>query len=443
MRRAPAATPSRASVLKLAEVKAPPRARVPLSRSSVPVDDHDAPLREVMAMVPPAARRVPALFQLLPVNESVLPAVAATAVPAKEPLLPKLVVPDWEPERMMPAPMLRVLLACQVVMLLLALSAPANSMEPLPLMLSVVLPAVVLRRWVPKPVLARRMVAPSSVSVPRASRTPPLAMVTSALDVAAACLCRTTSVMMPPRTSRPDAPTIRSTLDSVPPDSMDCAPDRPSVPPAIVPPPLSASRLASSCVSMFSVPPETDSRPLITESSISVSTPPVTEMFSFENRLLTVKGLPVLRMVIVRSPGWSMMTSVLAVGIRPPAQLVAMSQKPDVCEIQVLAMAPVAKLIAFENVVALRPATPPVFSAAPLNTSSVPALTGKALAVSVPSSMRSVPLLVSGMASVTAAVPVLRMRPALSMRPLPACVMLEPPSTANSPDASTEMRPPS
>ena len=44
------------------------------------------------------------------------------------------------------------------------------------------------------------------------------------------------------------------------------------------------------------------SRPLMIESSFSVSEPPVIEMFSFENRLFTVKGLPVLRTVIVSSP---------------------------------------------------------------------------------------------------------------------------------------------
>ncbi len=85
----------------------------------------------------------------------------------------------------------------------------------------------------------------------------------------------------------------------------------------------------------------------------------------------------------------------------------------------------------------------PAISVAPLNTSSVPALTGKSLAVSTPSSTRSVPLLVSGIASVTAAVPVLRSRPALSMRPLPPNKKSVPPTISNSPDASTDRRPPS
>jgi hypothetical protein len=53
---------------------------------------------------------------------------------------------------------------------------------------------------------------------------------------------------------------------------------------------------------MFRVPPDTDNVPLMTESSVSVSAPLMTEMFSFENRLLTTNGPPVLRTVIVRSP---------------------------------------------------------------------------------------------------------------------------------------------
>ncbi len=54
---------------------------------------------------------------------------------------------------------------------------------------------------------------------------------------------------------------------------------------------------------MFRVPPDTDSTPLMSESSISVSPPLMMEMFSFENRLLTVNGpLVAVRTVTVRSP---------------------------------------------------------------------------------------------------------------------------------------------
>ncbi len=91
------------------------------------------------------------------------------------------------------------------------------------------------------------------------------------------------------------------------------------------------------------------SRPLMIESSFSVSEPPVIEMFSFEYRLFTTKGLPVLRTVIVSSPAWSITTSVVSVGSRPPAQFAATSQKPEVVEIQVLARVPLAKLSAFEK----------------------------------------------------------------------------------------------
>jgi hypothetical protein len=75
--------------------------------------------------------------------------------------------PDCVPVSAMPVPTLSVLLLCQAVRSLLALSAPANSMVPLPAMLSVVRPEAVLpRREVLEPVLASRTVAASSVSVP-------------------------------------------------------------------------------------------------------------------------------------------------------------------------------------------------------------------------------------------------------------------------------------
>jgi hypothetical protein len=48
-----------------------------------------------------------------------------------------------------------------------------------------------------------------------------------------------------------------------------------------------------------------------------------------------------------------MTTSLPVVGISPPAQLAATSQKPDDADVQVLEMLPVAKLSAFENVVAV------------------------------------------------------------------------------------------
>ena len=142
----PAATPSRSSELNEAVLKVPPRLSVPLSRSSVPEEAQVVLVLEVSETVPPAARRVPALFQLLPLNASVLPAVLAVAVPEKVPPTPMKMPPDWEPVRAMPAPTLSVLLPCQAVRSLLALSAPAKSMLPLPAMFRVVRPAEVLPR---------------------------------------------------------------------------------------------------------------------------------------------------------------------------------------------------------------------------------------------------------------------------------------------------------
>ncbi|WP_306475479.1 hypothetical protein, partial [Methyloversatilis sp.] len=72
----------------------------------------------------------------------VLPGVPATAIPEKVPPTPMLMPPDWEPVRAMPAPTLSVLLPCQAVRSLLALSAPAKSMLPLPAMFRVVRPAL-------------------------------------------------------------------------------------------------------------------------------------------------------------------------------------------------------------------------------------------------------------------------------------------------------------
>ena len=101
---------------------------------------------DVSERVPPAARRVPALFQLLPLKAIVLPLVPAMAVPEKTPPVPMKMPPDCVPVSAMPVPTLSVLLLCQAVRSLLALSAPANSMVPLPAMLSVVSPAEVLPR---------------------------------------------------------------------------------------------------------------------------------------------------------------------------------------------------------------------------------------------------------------------------------------------------------
>jgi hypothetical protein len=167
MAREPAATPSRSSELNEAVLKVPPRLSAPLSRSSVPEEAQVVLVLEVSETVPPAARRVPALFQLLPLNASVLPAVPEVAVPEKVPPVPMKMPPDCVPVSAMPVPTLSVLLLCQAVRSLLALSAPAKSMVPLPAMLRVVRPEAVLpRREVLEPVLARRTMAPASVSVP-------------------------------------------------------------------------------------------------------------------------------------------------------------------------------------------------------------------------------------------------------------------------------------
>ena len=90
-----------------------------------------------------------------------------------------------------------------------------------------------------------------------------------------------------------------ATLFSVPPVALSCVPSincsalsvpplialpLPAVirrPPAMVPP-LSVSAPVSSWVPMFSVPPDTVRRPLMTESSTSVSVLPLMTMFSFE-----------------------------------------------------------------------------------------------------------------------------------------------------------------
>ena len=169
-------------------------------------------------------------------------------------------------------------------------------------------------------------------------------------------------------------PSMSCSALSVPPFSRFPVPDAIRRPPLTVPP-LSVIEPTSSWLPMVSVPAVIDSRPLITESPRNVSVLPVIVMFSFERSELTVKLLAgeVFRMVTVRSPAWSITTSVLAVGIRPPAQFAATSQKPEVCEIQVLAMVPVAKLMAFEKVVGVT-ARPPVFTLAkaPLRQASAP-----------------------------------------------------------------------
>jgi hypothetical protein len=146
MERVPAATPSRSSELNEAVLKVPPRLSEPLSRSRVPEEAQVVLEFDVSERVPPAARRVPALFQLLPLKASVLPLVPAMAVPEKTPPVPMKMPPDCVPVSAMPVPTLSVLLLCQAVRSLLALSAPANSMVPLPAMLSVVSPAEVLPR---------------------------------------------------------------------------------------------------------------------------------------------------------------------------------------------------------------------------------------------------------------------------------------------------------
>ncbi len=59
--------------------------------------------------------------------------------------------------------------------------------------------------------------------------------------------------------------------------------------------------------------------------------------------------------------------------MKPPAQFDATSQKPEDCAIQVLAMLPVAKLMAFEKLVAVRPSVPlSTVSNVPLRQPSAP-----------------------------------------------------------------------
>ncbi len=118
MERAPAATPSRSRELNEAVLKVPPRLSEPLSRSSVPEEAQVVPLLDVSETMPPAARRVPALFQLLPLNSKVLPVAAAMAVPEKVPPVPMKMSADCVPVRLIPVPMLSVLLPCQAVKLL-------------------------------------------------------------------------------------------------------------------------------------------------------------------------------------------------------------------------------------------------------------------------------------------------------------------------------------
>ncbi len=69
-------------------------------------------------IAPPSRRRVPALFQLLPLNSKVLPVAAAMAVPEKVPPVPMKMSADCVPVRLIPVPMLSVLLPCQAVKLL-------------------------------------------------------------------------------------------------------------------------------------------------------------------------------------------------------------------------------------------------------------------------------------------------------------------------------------
>jgi hypothetical protein len=84
----------------------------------------------------------------------------------------------------------------------------------------------------------------------------------------------------------------------------------------------------------------------------------------------------------------------------------------------------------------------PVARVALFNSVIRPSLIGNALAVSTPSSTRSVPVLVSGIASVSAVGPRLTSRPALSIRPVVVCVTRASFSSTTLPPAAIARRAP-